>query len=712
MQATLAHQLDALATWRRGLDKRTAEWAQHLKTFELDADGEAAVLLDAVRQRIKSDRLHVAFVAEFSRGKSELINAIFFADTGRRVLPATPGRTTMCPVEIGYDAAAPSQLALLPIETRLEEMTLAEWRERAERWTRIRLEAQTPAKLTEVLNEVMRTKAVTIDMARQLGLWDDARPDDNPPRVGEGLVEVPAWRHAAINYPHPLLQRGLVVLDTPGLNAIGAEPELTLSLLPSAHAIVFILGADTGVTKSDLHVWRDHLSSPAMTRLVALNKIDTLADPLLTPAEIDLQIESQRQATAQQLGIDAAQVFPVSARQALTARIDGRREMLECSRLLALEQALGQELLPRRHALLKQAVLDVVDAVERGASRRVQDQRVQLADQLHELKGLRGKSSGKASLMVQRVKAEAEDFERGAQKVVAVRSIHVRMLRSQLVALASASLRDDLVAMKATAQSSWLRLGARKAYTELFEQLHARVNTARQQGLEAHEMLAVSFRQLNAEHGFALHLLPPPDLDQCERELRQLESNYGQYLGITNAVKLGDKRFMDQFYRMLMSKLRVAFESASSDIELWHKGASNQLDSQLRDRRQAFVRRQESLERIVGAQGDLESRISELENQERRLQTMAAQTQTMAEKLRLAAREQPSEITAAAAAPPASGDAMLESTSPMGFDVRPHVPAGLYVESHAGVAVQVDTKQVDTGSVDTKRVHYEAALAD
>ncbi|MGC4060668.1 MAG: hypothetical protein QM749_07395 [Aquabacterium sp.] len=29
-------------------------------------------------------------------------------------------------------------------------------------------------------------------------------------------VEVPVWRHARINLPHPLLKRGLVVLDTPG----------------------------------------------------------------------------------------------------------------------------------------------------------------------------------------------------------------------------------------------------------------------------------------------------------------------------------------------------------------------------------------------------------------------------------------------------------------------------------------------------------------
>ena len=114
------------------------------------------------------------------------------------------------------------------------------------------------------------------------GFWHDDTPDDNPPLMAEGLVEVPAWRHAAINYPHPLLKRGLVVLDTPGLNAIGAEPELTLSLLPAAHAVVFILGADTGVTKSDLAVWRDHLGGQSMTRFVVLNKIDALADPLLT----------------------------------------------------------------------------------------------------------------------------------------------------------------------------------------------------------------------------------------------------------------------------------------------------------------------------------------------------------------------------------------------------------------------------------------------
>ena len=39
----------------------------------------------------------VAFVAEFSRGKSELINAVFFAGYKRRIMPASAGRTTSAP---------------------------------------------------------------------------------------------------------------------------------------------------------------------------------------------------------------------------------------------------------------------------------------------------------------------------------------------------------------------------------------------------------------------------------------------------------------------------------------------------------------------------------------------------------------------------------------------------------------------------------------
>ena len=623
MELSLAGQLDALAVWRRGLDRQAADLSRFLLEHDLLDEGSERKLA-GLRERLASDRLCVAFVAEFSRGKSELINAIFFADTGRRILPATPGRTTMCPVELGYEPGTPALLALLPIDTRLESQSLGELREKPELWTRVRLDAESPERLAEALNEVTRTKAVSVATARALGLWHDDAPDDNPPLLAEGLVEVPAWRHAAINYPHPLLKRGLVVLDTPGLNAIGAEPELTLSLLPAAHAVVFILGADTGVTKSDLSVWRDHLGGQSMTRFVVLNKIDTLIDPLLPQDAVREQIEQQCRNTAATLEVERDRVYPLSARQALAGRIDGDAGALEASRLPALEEALATQLLPRRREVIERLVADTAQAVEHQASRRLSDQRRLVAEQMLELRGLRGKSSGKVQTMIERVDREMLEFERCTERLVALRGVHARMLRELLVGLSSDGLRDEVAQMQREASATIFNLGAKRAFVALCQRLRERLALARRRGQEIHDMLQASFRLLNSEYGFALSLTRQPSLDRCDRELDLIERSYAQYLGLSQALRLAEPRFMEQFRRMLLSKLRMAFENASGEVELWHKSASNQVDSQLRERRRGFKRRRDGLERIQAAAGDLDHRIGDLESQDARWQHLVA----------------------------------------------------------------------------------------
>ena len=115
------------------------------------------------------------------------------------------------------------------------------------------------------------------------------------------LRGIPAWRHALINYPHPLLTSGLVILDTPGLNALGTEPELTMSMIPNAHAVLFLLALDTGVTRSDLEVWRKHVQPRVARRLAVLNKIDLLWDDIKTDEEIADSIARQREETARLL---------------------------------------------------------------------------------------------------------------------------------------------------------------------------------------------------------------------------------------------------------------------------------------------------------------------------------------------------------------------------------------------------------------------------
>ena len=645
MTPAFVRELDQLSAWRAQACLRVDALAHYLKAQDLiEADGDPT--LTGLRHRLENEKLVVAFVAEFSRGKSELINAIFFADLGQRVMPAAPGRTTMCPVELGFDPQAAPALALLPIATRLKGTPLSELRSLPDSWTQIPLDAQSPDLLKSALGEVTRTQWVGRQEARDLGFWDDARPRDNPPQDANGRVEVPVWRHALINYPHPLLQQGLVVLDTPGLNALGAEPELTLALLPGAHATVFILGADTGVTHSDMEIWRDHLSAHAMARFVVLNKIDALVDPLVSAVEVARQITAQQNGTAQVLNIATSRVFPLSARQALAARVRHDSEGLQASRLPAFEAALAEQLMPQRRAVLSQSMVEVSRCIETLVVRRLSESRRQLTEQILELRGLRGKSSGKVGRILDRVRSDVAEFEMCTGSLQAMRAVHSRLLADLQSGLSGDRLREELLVLQRAFGTSVLKWGAKKSFAEMCLRLRERITQAKRQSSEIGEMLAASFTRLNAEFGFALMLPEAMSFDRFQGDLDQIENSYVQYLGLSQAYRLSQPRFMEQFCQMLMSKLRVVFETASTKTALWNKNATAQVDSQLHQRRLDFRSRYASLERIQSATGELEARLSDVEAIDAGLQEKLGCVRELTRALQAHAAEPPSRVTA------------------------------------------------------------------
>ena len=116
----LAARFDAYGEWRRQLAQGVSRLHDRLVEREL-SNAEIDLRIQRLLAQLHEDKLVVAFVAEFSRGKSELINAIFFADFGQRLLPSSAGRTTMSPTERLYDASRAPSLRLLPLETRLRE---------------------------------------------------------------------------------------------------------------------------------------------------------------------------------------------------------------------------------------------------------------------------------------------------------------------------------------------------------------------------------------------------------------------------------------------------------------------------------------------------------------------------------------------------------------------------------------------------------------
>lgn len=611
---TFNDNFDQHSRWRRDFSSDLQALSDWLRDRDL-LDAAVADQVENLRQRVKEDKVMVAFVAEFSRGKSELINAVFFAGYGRRIMPASAGRTTMCPTELGYDAEEPASLRLLPVETRLQARSLVDWRHQPDAWETVPLNVADADSLAASLGRVAEVRRVTPDEAAALGFWQTEGGVDKSMVGPDGLIEVPRWRHALINIAHPLLKQGLVILDTPGLNAIGAEPELTVSLLPQAHSIIFILGADTGVTQSDLRIWREHIlptvANPA-GKLVVLNKIDTLWDELSTPEAVQNQIHRQCESSAGILAIPPSRVIAVSAQKGLVAKIHGDGELLDASKLPVLEKVLVHDIIGQRRQLLQQAVSQGVSALVVRVGQITQSRSRDLTEQIQELEGLRGKNGAVIRHMRLRIEQEQHDFESGSSRIQAVRSVHIKLLHDMYAAVGQPQVRQEVAQLMGRLQEPGLKLGVRRTYAHTFDRLRALLTKAAAISLEIGNMLQASFVQLNTELGFSLQAPPPPDLSQQLQELAQVEQSHVQYLGLGQTFKLANPDFCDRLGRALLSRLRIVYESAATELELWNKSAAAQLDGQLRDRRNNFARRVEAVTRIQEAAGGLNDRVAEL----------------------------------------------------------------------------------------------------
>lgn len=613
---TLIADFEAYSDWRTNVSRSIGTLQSWLDEQDL-GDAQISMRTQHLLDRLREDQLNVAFVAEFSRGKSELINAIFFSDYGQRILPSSAGRTTMCPTELLYDSQREPSIQLLPIETRSSDTTTAEYKRYPEEWKIIPLDTDNGEGMQQAFQEVGQTRKVSTEEAERLGLFHPDSADDQLTIDADGLVEIPCWRHAIINFPHPLLKQGLVILDTPGLNAIGTEPELTLNMLPNAHAILFILAADTGVTKSDIDVWRNHIGAQAgrsRGRLVVLNKIDGLWDPLKSTAEIDAEISKQVKTSADLLGLPITQVFPVSAQKALVAKINHDADLLERSRLLQLERALSDELLPSKQDIVRDSTQNEMEDVVNGVRQILNSRRNGVTEQLNELTGLRGKNQDVIIHMMDKVKLEKEHFERGLQRFQALRSVFSQQTNVLFGYLGMENLRNEISRVREEMDRSQFSSGLTTAMNKFFRDTNGCISKSAEQIAEIQSMMAGMYKKFSEEHGLSQVAPAPFSTLKYHKEISRLERTYREHFNtLGNIISTSKNTLTRKFFETIASRVVYVFEVANRDVENWLKTIMSPMETQVREHQLQLRRRLESVKRIHRATDTLEDRIGELE---------------------------------------------------------------------------------------------------
>lgn len=614
----MARDFEQYSAWRQGVVtalKNYQSWVAAASLTDAATDQRIARTL----ARLADDKLSVAFVAEFSRGKSELINAIFFADYGQRILPSAAGRTTMCPTELMYDPSFAPSIRLLPIETRADNLSTGDYRDQPSAWTVLPLNLEVGADMHEVFKQVSMTRYVPVEEAKRYGLYDEDDPDMQVTLSEDGKVEISLWRHAIINFPHPLLKQGLVILDTPGLNAIGTEPELTLNLIPNAHAVLFILAADTGVTKSDIEVWRNHIGAGA-GRLVVLNKIDSMWDELRSQAEVDVEIERQQANVAHVLALEPRQVFPVSAQKALVGKITQDKSLLARSRLQALEAALFDELIPAKKDIVRKQLREELQALSVAQMALVNARSRGIVEQLHELKSLRGKNQTVIAHMMRRIDVEKKEFDTSLFKLQATRAVFTRLSTELYTSIGMDIVRDDIDLVREQMQRSRFFTGVREAVRNYFERIRANLDASERKTVEISEMMGVMYRRFASEHGLTLALPMPFSLQAYRDEIASIEAIYYKQFGTATLITTSRVVLMEKFFDTIASRVRGCFKSANNDAEAWLKVIMAPLEAQIRQHKDQLKHRLASIQRIHDATDSLEQKIEAFESSQQQLE--------------------------------------------------------------------------------------------
>ena len=624
----MVQNFEQYGAWRQGVLRALDSYQSWAGAAELLDAGTAQRLAQA-RARLQDDRLSVAFVAEFSRGKSELINALFFADYGQRILPSSAGRTTMCPTELMYDPAFPPCIRLLSIDTRAHNLSTSDFRDEPDAWTTLPLDLESPDQMHKTFQQVSLTRRAKVEEAKRFGLYDENDPDIVATVDAAGTVEISLWRHAIINFPHPLLKQGLVILDTPGLNAIGTEPELTLNLIPNAHAVLFILAAETGVTKSDIEVWRSHIGA-GPGRIVVLNKIDAMWDELKSDAANDAEIARQQHTVAQTLALSPSQVFPVSAQKALVGKINGDMALLEKSRLGALESALYQELIPARQDIIRTQLSTDLDALVGAQSVLLGARSRDMVEQLQELKSLRGKNVGVVAHMMKRIDVEKKEFDASLFKLQGTRAVFSTLSNELYTTLGMDVVQQEIDTVRNAMQSSRFTTGIRTPVRNFFEQARKNLVRSEAQIVEISAMMESMYRKFSAEHGLSLALPMGLSLTRYREELDAIEAVYDKQFGTATLLMTSRNTVLERFFDSIASRVRRTFRAANADVEAWLKVIMSPLEAQIRQHKDQLKHRLASIQRIHDATDGLEKNISMFEARQGDIDKVRARLQQLA----------------------------------------------------------------------------------
>jgi len=334
-----------------------------------------------------------------------------------------------------------------------------------------------------------------------------------------------------------------------------------------------MLSADTGVTASDMAVWQQHirqLDEDTQTCLFAvLNKIDVLWDDLAGEEYVQKAIGLVRNSTAKQLGIPAASVLPLSAKQALIAKVRKDEELLARSQLADLEQLLCERIVAQKERLLEERVVNQVLALLNNSQHvlnlrleKVREQQALLSHHQHD----------NGQLLFELTAKTKEDHALHHKRLLGLKT-NQRLLKRQgdllRIAVRPERLEEHLTQVRQGLSGSWTTLGINQAIVQFFRSVEHDLGNLTQEAEMANKMVAAIYRRHNEEN--PLHGVDAPQFNsqRYQRELKQLRNKADQFRLQLKTLLTEQRSLTKRFFATLVQEVMGLHQRLRAEAEQW-----------------------------------------------------------------------------------------------------------------------------------------------
>ena len=258
--------------------------------------------LEALLARLREQRLQLAVLGQFKRGKSTFLNALM----GAPILPMAVTPLTAIPTFI--HPGENYHLRTIGLSGETDDI---------------------PALNVEALQSLLQARVT-----------EEGNPHN---RLNLARVEV--------TVPAALAESGITLIDTPGVGSTYRHnTETAQGILPECDAALFVVSPDPPITESELE-FLSLVRATAPRIVLVLNKMDILEE-----ADKAAAIAFLRRVAANMAGLAEAPLFCISARRALRAKMADDRESLTASGLPELEDYLETFIAKEKAVTLERAV--------------------------------------------------------------------------------------------------------------------------------------------------------------------------------------------------------------------------------------------------------------------------------------------------------------------------------------------------------------------